>query len=158
MRSGTHAMGRTEWILLFALAFLWSWVFFLTKIALGGMGPVVVVLAGLRMPASPRVWVSFFGMGALNDVVPFCLIAWGQIRIASGLAAMRAPAYSAGTTNLLLVTLLMPAGAMLLGAAILGEQIIQAREMAGMALIGLGLITIDGRVPEMLGLHPQSAE
>jgi drug/metabolite transporter (DMT)-like permease len=97
-------MGRTEWILLFALAFLWSWVFFLTKVALSGMGPftvvalrlgigaallhVVVLLAGLRMPASPRVWVSFFAIGTLNNFVPFCLIAWGQIRIGSGLAAI----------------------------------------------------------------------
>ena len=27
-------------------------------------------------------------MGALNNFVPFCLIAWGQTQIASGLAAI----------------------------------------------------------------------
>jgi drug/metabolite transporter (DMT)-like permease len=64
---------------------------------------------------------------------------------------------TAGATNLLLVTLLMPAGAVLLGTAILGEAI-QAREVAGLALIGLGLITIDGRAPEVLGLRPQSID
>jgi drug/metabolite transporter (DMT)-like permease len=52
---------------------------------------------------------------------------------------------TAGATNLLLVTLLMPAGAVLLGVAILGEQI-QTREFVGMVLIGLGLVTIDGRL------------
>jgi drug/metabolite transporter (DMT)-like permease len=48
-------------------------------------------------------------------------------------------------TNLLLVTLLMPIGAVLLGMAILGEQI-DPREFGGMVLIGLGLVTIDGRL------------
>ena len=33
-----------------------------------------------------RIWVAFFGMGLLNNVLPFALIVWGQHRIASGLA------------------------------------------------------------------------
>ena len=52
---------------------------------------------------------------------------------------------TAGATNLLLVTLLMPVGAVLLGMAMLGERI-HAREFVGMVLIGLGLVTIDGRL------------
>jgi drug/metabolite transporter (DMT)-like permease len=51
---------------------------------------------------------------------------------------------TAGATNLLLVTLLMPAGAVVLGAVVLGERI-QAGDLAGMALIGLGLLAVDGR-------------
>lgn len=51
---------------------------------------------------------------------------------------------SSGATNLMLVTLLIPVSALLLGAAALGEHI-DARQLAGMALIGLGLIVIDGR-------------
>jgi drug/metabolite transporter (DMT)-like permease len=50
----------------------------------------------------------------------------------------------AGATNLLLVTLLMPATAIWLGAAVLGEAL-EARHLLGMALIGLGLLAIDGR-------------
>jgi drug/metabolite transporter (DMT)-like permease len=51
---------------------------------------------------------------------------------------------TAGATNLLLVTLLIPVSAILLGTAILGERL-AAGHFAGMALIGLGLAAIDGR-------------
>lgn len=51
----------------------------------------------------------------------------------------------AGATNVLLVTFLVPIGAILLGAAVLGEQL-QPRHFAGMALIGIGLAAIDGRL------------
>ncbi len=51
---------------------------------------------------------------------------------------------TAGATNALLVTLLIPVSALLLGAAVLGEAV-EPRQIAGMALIGLGLAVIDGR-------------
>ena len=51
---------------------------------------------------------------------------------------------TAGATNLLLVTLLVPVSAILLGVAFLGE-VLQARQVAGMGLIALGLAAIDGR-------------
>jgi drug/metabolite transporter (DMT)-like permease len=57
---------------------------------------------------------------------------------------------TAGATNLLLVTLLMPVGAVLVGMAILGESI-DGREVIGMALIGLGLATMDGRLLALAG-------
>ncbi|MGE3397600.1 MAG: DMT family transporter, partial [Sphingomonas sp.] len=50
---------------------------------------------------------------------------------------------SAGATNSLLVTFLIPISAILLGALLLGEQL-EPRHFAGMALIGLGLAAIDG--------------
>ncbi len=74
MASGStnHRMGPAEWCFLFALAFLWSGVFFLAKVALGDMRPFTVVVlrlgigaivlhiavlaAGLRMPTTPRTW------------------------------------------------------------------------------------------------------
>jgi drug/metabolite transporter (DMT)-like permease len=40
------------------------------------------------MPKERRVWAAFFGMGLLNNLIPFCLIVWGQTRIASGLASI----------------------------------------------------------------------
>ncbi|MEM8795323.1 MAG: DMT family transporter [Pseudomonadota bacterium] len=51
---------------------------------------------------------------------------------------------SSGATNVLLVTFLIPVSAILLGVTILGE-VLEARHFVGMALIGLGLATIDGR-------------
>ncbi|HEU5321254.1 MAG TPA: EamA family transporter, partial [Methylomirabilota bacterium] len=52
---------------------------------------------------------------------------------------------AAGATNLLLVTLLIPVVALLLGAAVLGERL-APRQLAGMALIALGLAATDGRL------------
>jgi drug/metabolite transporter (DMT)-like permease len=50
----------------------------------------------------------------------------------------------AGATNVGLVTFLIPVSAILLGVLVLGETL-AARHFAGMALIGVGLILIDGR-------------
>ena len=52
---------------------------------------------------------------------------------------------SAGATNGLLVTFLIPITAILLGALVLGERL-EPRHFAGMALIGMGLAAIDGRL------------
>jgi drug/metabolite transporter (DMT)-like permease len=52
---------------------------------------------------------------------------------------------SAGATNLLLVTFLIPLTAILLGTAFL-DEVLLARHFAGMALIAIGLAAIDGRV------------
>jgi drug/metabolite transporter (DMT)-like permease len=52
---------------------------------------------------------------------------------------------SAGATNSLLVTFLIPITAILLGALILDERL-EPRHFAGMALIGAGLAAIDGRL------------
>ena len=52
---------------------------------------------------------------------------------------------TAGATNLLLVTFLLPVSALLLGWLVLGESI-APRAFGGMALIGLGLVCIDGRL------------
>jgi drug/metabolite transporter (DMT)-like permease len=51
----------------------------------------------------------------------------------------------AGATNASLVTLLVPPSAILLGYLFLGETL-QAADIAGMALIALGLAVLDGRL------------
>ncbi|WP_233589086.1 DMT family transporter [Falsigemmobacter faecalis] len=52
---------------------------------------------------------------------------------------------TAGATNLLLVTFLIPISAILLGTFFLGESLLP-RHFAGIALIGAGLAAIDGRL------------
>jgi drug/metabolite transporter (DMT)-like permease len=97
-------MGPTEWLLLAALSVLWGGSFFFAKVALAELPPFTVVLArvalaalaldlirrarGQRLPRSPRLWRDFVIMGALNNLVPFSLIVWGQTEIASGLASI----------------------------------------------------------------------
>jgi drug/metabolite transporter (DMT)-like permease len=51
---------------------------------------------------------------------------------------------TAGATNLLLVTFLIPVTAILLGVFVLGESL-APRHLAGIALIAIGLAAIDGR-------------
>jgi drug/metabolite transporter (DMT)-like permease len=56
---------------------------------------------------------------------------------------------TAGATNAILVTFLIPATAILLGSTLLGE-VLAPRHFFGMALIGGGLAAIDGRLPRRL--------
>ncbi|AHG46158.1 ABC transporter permease [Rhizobium leguminosarum bv. trifolii CB782] len=56
---------------------------------------------------------------------------------------------AAGATNASLVTLLVPPSAILLGVLFLGERLALG-ELAGMALIGFGLVILDGRAYRLL--------
>lgn len=57
---------------------------------------------------------------------------------------------TAGPTNLMLVTLLIPVSAVLLGASLLGERL-EPKHALGFTLIAAGLALIDGRLPRRLG-------
>lgn len=97
-------MGPFEWLLLGILSVLWGGSFFFNKLALAEWPPFAVLLvrvglaafallaivrlAGLSMAVGRRFWLAFFGMGILNNVIPFSLFLWGQTQIASGLAAI----------------------------------------------------------------------
>jgi drug/metabolite transporter (DMT)-like permease len=50
---------------------------------------------------------------------------------------------AAGATNLLLVTFLIPVSAIMLGALVLGERL-EPKHFVGMAVIGVGLVAVDG--------------
>jgi drug/metabolite transporter (DMT)-like permease len=76
-------------------------------------------------------WGAVFGMAMLSTVLAYFL----YFRILA----------SAGATNLMLVTFLIPVSAILLGVLVLGEQL-EPQHLAGMALIGAGLAAIDGRL------------
>jgi drug/metabolite transporter (DMT)-like permease len=56
---------------------------------------------------------------------------------------------TAGATNLLLVTFLIPVSAIILGAAFLAERL-AANHFIGMAIIALGLAAIDGRIAKRI--------
>lgn len=79
----------------------------------------------------PAAWFSVVGLAVLSTALAYIL----YFRL---LAA-------AGATNLLLVTILIPFSAIILGAAFLGETLAPLH-FAGMAMIGAGLLTIDGRL------------
>ena len=99
-----RTMTAAEWAMLLALSVLWGGSFFFTSIAVKELPLLTIValrvglaalmlhvtlrLLGVAMPRDGRVWAAFFGMGLLNNAIPFCLIVWGQTHIASGLAAI----------------------------------------------------------------------
>jgi drug/metabolite transporter (DMT)-like permease len=84
----------------------------------------------LPMP-SATAWAALFGIALICNAMGYVLYFAILARV--------------GATNLLLVTFLLPASALLLGALVLGESV-TSRAVAGMALIGLGLAAIDGRL------------
>ncbi|CAM5318407.1 putative cystine transporter YijE [Mycolicibacterium aubagnense] len=97
------------------------------------MIPVILLTTGGTglFSASIPVWAAVFGLALLSTAFAYILY--------FNLVA------SAGATNASLVTLIVPVSAILLGIAFLGEHI-ETFELSGMLLIGLGLVTIDGRL------------
>ena len=89
------------------------------------------------LPTPPiHIWLAFAGIALLCTTLAYIL----YFRILA----------TAGATNLMLVTFLLPVSAMGLGILALGETA-GLRELAGLALIGLGLVCIDGRALRMFG-------
>ena len=102
--AANRPMSALELGLLVILSVLWGGSFFFVGIAVKDLPPFTIVVArvaiaalalhgllwllGHKLPRDARAWVAFFGMGLLNNVVPFTLIVWGQTHIASGLAAI----------------------------------------------------------------------
>jgi drug/metabolite transporter (DMT)-like permease len=84
----------------------------------------------MAMPGSPA-WAAIIGSATLSTALGYVL----YFRILS----------TAGATNLLLVTFLIPVSAILMGTFALGEQL-DVGHFAGLALIGAGLAAIDGRL------------
>jgi len=97
-------MGAREWLLLLLLSVLWGGSFFFAEVALAALPPFTLVFARVALAVlalmllcgvagcgpwqAPQLWGAFLIMGALNNVLPFSLIFWGQTRIDSGLAAI----------------------------------------------------------------------
>ncbi|HEY1385704.1 MAG TPA: DMT family transporter [Dongiaceae bacterium] len=88
----------------------------------------------LAMPGT-TVWLAILGTALLSTALAYIV----YFRLLA----------SAGAVNLLLVTFLIPPSAILLGVFLLGEHL-EATDFAGMALIGLGLAAIDGRIALLL--------
>ena len=97
------------------------------------MVPVVLFWSGTAglFAASPPVWAAVFALALLSTAFAYILY-FSLIG-------------SAGATNASLVTLIVPVSAILLGFLFLGEHL-EYFEVFGMALIGFGLVTIDGRL------------
>ena len=97
-------ISRTSWLTMALLALIWGGSFLSIRVALEEVGVLTVVgfrvgLAGtalwafvlLRGLPVPRGW-GWIGscafLGLFNNILPFCLIVWGQTHIPSGLAGI----------------------------------------------------------------------
>jgi len=117
-------------------------------LAAGQAAAAAVCLAPLAL-AIDRPWTlplpgeaaiaSVIGIAALSTALAYIV----YFRILAG----------AGATNVLLVTLLTPATAVILGAAVLNERLL-GRQFVGFAIIVLSLVFIDGRLPRAFASEP----
>lgn len=92
------------WADLTLLAFIWGGSFLAIRTALDEIGFlssvahrvlwaalalwVVVLWRRLPLPRGWQLWGAFLVMGLLNNIVPFSLMAWGQLHIETGLTAI----------------------------------------------------------------------
>ena len=97
-------MSAGEWGQLMALSLLWGGSFFFVGVAVKDLHPHTIVatriglaalvlwtvlpLLGLKMRWTREAILAFYGMGCLNNIIPFLLIVWSQGHIPSGLAAI----------------------------------------------------------------------
>lgn len=79
----------------------------------------------------PDIWAAALALSVISTSLAYVL----YFRLVA----------SAGASNSLLITFLIPVTAILLGVAFLGEQM-TGRQLTGMALVALGLGVLDGRV------------
>jgi drug/metabolite transporter (DMT)-like permease len=100
----TTSLSTRVWFDLLLLALIWGASFLAIRTALDGVGVlssvthrvlwasivlwVIVVARRIPIPKSPRIWGAFLVMGLLNNVIPFTLMAWGQLHIETGLTAI----------------------------------------------------------------------
>jgi drug/metabolite transporter (DMT)-like permease len=99
-----RSMGLGEWTMLIGLSVLWGGSFFFNGVAIKELPVFTVVVSrivlaalillavmritGRKMPGDARLWRAFFGLGLINNAIPFSLIVWGQSHIASGVASI----------------------------------------------------------------------
>ena len=97
-------ISRQAWAELLLLGIIWGGSFLAIRIALDEVGPLTsvahrtgwamialwITCAVLRLapPRDPQIWCAFLFMGLLNNVIPFGLMAWGQLYIESGLTSI----------------------------------------------------------------------
>lgn len=134
------------WFELTLLALLWGGSFLAIRTALdeiGFLGAVthrvlwaaillwaIVVVRRETVPRAPSVWIAFLVMGLLNNVLPFSLMAWGQLHIETGLTAI----LNAATAI----------WGVLVAAVIFPDERLTARRMTGVLIGFFGVATAIG--------------
>ncbi len=141
-----RTISNESWGLMALLALLWGASFLSIRIALDEVPPltavahrvgwatlvlwIYVIIRRMPLPRGRRVWISFAGMGLLNNVIPFSLMAWGQLYIPSGLTSI----FNAATAIF----------GVLVAALLLKDENLSARKAIGVAVGFAGVVTAIG--------------
>lgn len=134
-------LSTRAWAELTLLAVIWGGSFLAIRTALDEIGPLtsvlhrvfwamlvlwgVVLLQRLPIPRDPKIWRAFLVMGVLNNVIPFSLMAWGQLYIPTGLTSI----FNAATAVF----------GVLVAAMVFADERLTPRKAMGVALGFLGV-------------------
>ncbi|MFQ5625108.1 MAG: EamA family transporter, partial [Methyloligellaceae bacterium] len=93
-----------QWIAFAILSIAWGANFLWIKVGVQEIGPLMLVawrlgfgllgmlvvmrVGQISFPRDVNTWLKLVLLGMINPAIPFVLIAWGEQRIASGLAAV----------------------------------------------------------------------
>ena len=99
-----NAMSKQAWSLLLLLSAIWGASFLFIEMALVALSPAslvffrvligamtlgfVIMVTRRALPKQASFWFSTLVMGAINNVIPFTLIAYGQVTITGGMASI----------------------------------------------------------------------
>ena len=97
-------MSFFAWILLLLLSFIWGASFYFIEVGLEYLSPAWLVCLrlsvaaivlfgylisrGILLTRTLQFWVASLVMGVINNLVPFFLIAWGQLFVTGGMASI----------------------------------------------------------------------
>jgi drug/metabolite transporter (DMT)-like permease len=150
LRSGFHASGLAQLAVLGAsLSYAIAGVF-ARRFSSAGIDPLTATVGQLCAAAALSALLVLRAPGEMLSLFHLQSYAWlALLFLALPATSLAYVLYfrliaRAGATNALLVTLLVPASAVVLGAVVLGERL-QMNDVAGMAVILAGLIITDGR-------------
>jgi drug/metabolite transporter (DMT)-like permease len=120
------------------------------RFSVWGIKPMVAAMGQVSMSTLlllPLVlfWDAPWRLPALHLSTFTAVVCLGVVSTAIAYILFFRIAFAAGATNITLVTFLIPVTAILLGVSLLNEELL-LRHIMGFALIGVGLICIDGRI------------
>ncbi|WP_226782299.1 DMT family transporter [Oceaniglobus trochenteri] len=144
--SDQRSLSPRAWSELLLLSLIWGASFLSIRVALDEIGVAttvahrvgwaalilwaVVAFRRLPLPRDPRIWGAFLVMGVLNNVIPFSLMAWGQLHIETGLTSI----LNAATAIF----------GVLVAALVFADERLTLRRMIGVSLGFLGVATAIG--------------
>jgi len=140
------ALSTRVWIELLLLGLIWGGSFLSIRLALDEIPFVTsvahrvfwaalllwayILVRRLPLPRDRSDWTALFVMGLLNNVIPFSLMAWGQLHIPSGLTSV----FNSSTALF----------GVIVAALVLADERMTARKAAGTLIGFIGVATAIG--------------